>query len=402
MLHCMDVTFDGVTVAKFQEAIDGVLFDDSRDHISKWSVNALAKLRGPLARPVSNEMFAVHGDRRNRYLLLDILLRSSYMGVSKDHDRLYALMHLAKDYEEGRIIAKYNKTIEQVMADAAAYHISQHQNLDFLVVSFRHNETSNPTWIPEGWMGRDPEGIALLWDADHMSEHFEHTQCSLESVNMRNLRLCIRGMKVGSVRQCIGSDIATSVADMTVAAFWKSPLGEYILPYLRDADTGLPREFSRAICGGILGLSHDHESIQAGLSYLWEIGKIPEQASRVLRYGGDNMLDLLAPLKNSNEPAWTALRGVLRSLTRRSCIITDSQHIGLIPECNIRDDDDVWRVLGSSHSVIVRRQASGRYWHICTAYIPALVEHEHMAHFSSKIQPGDKIGEWTVEDIELE
>ena len=398
----MNVTFDGIAVAGFQEAIDGVYLDDSRDHFSKWSLNTVEKLRGPLTRPVSAEMFAVHGQRGHRYSLIYNLFRSYYMEVSKGQDRLYALMHLAKDYEEGHIIVNYSKTVEQAMADAATYHISQHQNLDFLLMSFRHNETSNPTWIPEGWMGHNPEGMALLWDAGQESEHFEHTECSLESVDTRNLRLCIRGMKVGSVRQCIVSDVNTPVAEMTLAEFWKSSLGEYILPYLGDTDTGLPRDFSRAIRGGNLGRGHDHESIQAGLSYLWELGRNPEQASRVLNYGADDILDLLAPLKNSNEPAWAAIRVVLRTLHRRSFIITDSQHIGLIPECNVREEDDIWRVLGSSHSVIVRRQPSGRYWHICTAYIPALVEHEHMVHFSSKIRPGDQIGEWTVEDIELE
>jgi len=402
MLHCMNVTFDGIAVASFQEAIDVVLNNNSSNHISRWSVNALFQLRGPLARPISAEMFAVHGDRRHRDPLIDILFTSYDMEVSKGQDRLYALMHLAKDYEEGGIKVDYNKTEAQVMVDAAAYHVNQHQDLDFLHMSFRDNETSNPTWIPENWMGRSPEGLTLYWDVNHGSEHFEHTECSLESVDMRNLRLCIRGMKVGLVRQCIVSDVDTPLTDMTVAEFWESSLGEYILPYLRDTDTGLPQDFSRAIHGGMFSRVHDHESIQAGLSYLWELGRTPEQASRVLGFGGDGILDLLAPLKNSNEPAWAAIRDVLRSLNRRSCIITDSQHIGLIPACNIKEDDDIWRVLGSSHPVIVRRQASGRYWHICTANIPALVEHEHMAHFSSKIQPGDKVGEWTVEDIELE
>ena len=398
----MNVTFDGIAVASFQQAIENFFQNNFQTHMGRWSFDTLVELRGPLERPLSINMFAVHGDRRRRHLLIDILFRSPHMEVSKGQDRLYALMHLARDYEEGRIIVDYKKTVRQVMADAAAYHISQHQSLSFLATSFQHNETSNPTWIPESWMGYNPQGVGLPLNTARGPECFEHTECSLESVDMHNLRLCIRGMKVGSVRQCIVFDVNTRVAYMTVAEFWKSSLGEYILPYLEDTDIGLPRDFSRAIQAGIFGRSHDHEFIQAGLSYLWGLGRTPEQASRVLGYGAEAILDLLVSLKNSNEPAWAAIREVLRSLNRRSCIITDSQHIGLIPACNIREDDDIWRVLGSSHPVIVRRQASGRYWHICTACIPALVEHEHMAHFSSKIQPGDKIGEWTVEDIELE
>jgi hypothetical protein len=110
------------------------------------------------------------------------------------------------------------------------------------------------------------------------------------------------------------------------------------------------------------------------------------------------MPDRLEPLEHANI---TALQEVVYCLGNRACIITNNGKHGLVPKCNIQDGDEIWLVLGSSLPIVLRRQPSGRYWHICPARIPALEEHQDLAQFSSNIQPGDKVGEWTVEDVEL-
>ena len=389
----MHVVFDGMAVASFQQVV--------ADFISQlnapgkgWNFPALLTLRGHVFGPTSTEMFAVHGEQRERVGLIDLLQRSVVLQVSNGRDRLYGLMHLANDYHEGRIIVDYSKTEEQVMADAAAYHISEHRDLKFLDETFRDNETNLPTWIPERWVGHDSDGIGLSWVDDPEPRY---TECPLSSVDMGNMRLRIRGVKVDWVRQSLVPN-----AKATVAGFWKSQLGKYLQPYLEDTSTGLPLEFSRAMRGGMYDRTHGHESIHTGLSHLWDIGNAPDQASRDLGYGGDGIQDLLAPLKNGSQPAWSALRDVLRSLYGRSCIIMDNGHMGQVPKCNIREEDEIWLVLGCTLPVVVRRQPNGRYRHICTAWIPAFKEHEDIAHFVSEIQSGDKVGEWTVEDVELE
>jgi hypothetical protein len=395
MLHCMNVALDGTTVATFQQAVHELLIDSiARNYM--WNPSILIRLKGHLFGPANTDMFALHGEQRERHDLVLLLNMSNRMQVSKGQDRLYALMPLARDYEEGRITVDYNKTEEQVMADAAAYHISQHRDLKFLTASFRDNETDHPTWIPEGWMGRYPDGTRIFFREDSV---LIYTNCSRNCVDIANLRLRIRGVSLGWARQLLLFNLSITT---TLTEFWTCPLGEYIELYLGDTSTGLLIEFSRAIHGGMFKSSHEHESIQTGLSYLWELRTAAEQADRAIGYGGDRILDLLAPLKNINQPAWSALREVLRTLFKRSCITTNSGKIGLIPKCNIREGDEIWLVLGCPLPVVMRPQPNGRYRHICPAYIPALMEHEDIAHFVSEIQPGDRVGEWTVEDIELE
>jgi len=350
---------------------------------------------GALFRLIVNQIFVVHGDQRDMFRLVTLLDRSTNMQVSKGQDRLYALMHLAGDYEEGRIIVDYNKTEEQVMADAIAYHISQHRDLEFLVSCFRDVETTYPSWIPEGWMGGKPTGLGFPRRYDH---ELKPTKCSLNSVAVGDLRLSIRGVRVGWVQQYLLSNLTIFE---TVAGFWASPFGEHIHSYLGDINTGLPLEISRVFNAGIDRGSHNHQSIQTGLSYLWEIGSIPEQASRALDFGGEAIPDLLAPLKNSNKLAWSALRAVLLQSVGRSYIVTTNKHFGQVPECNIREEDEIWLVLGCPLPVVVRRQPDGSYSHICPARIPAFERHTNIASFVSGIQPGDRIGEWTVQDIEL-
>jgi len=392
----MNVAFDGMAVASFQQVVVDI-FADANAHNNDWNFETLLRLKGRVLGHLGREMFAIRGDERDKYRLIVLLTRSLYMQASNCRDRLYALMHLAEDYEENGITVDYNKTEENVMADAAAYHISQHQNLDFLISSFQDIENTYPSWIPGSWMAGNSKGIAFHLRNDH---ELRHTKCSLNSVDTRNLRLRIRGVRVGLVQQCFVS--RSTMASETVADFWASSLGGYIQPYLEGISASLPLEISRSIDPGMYRERNDHESIQTGLLHLWEIGTTQEHASRVLGYGGESISDLLAPLKNGDQPAWTALRAVLQTLEGRSCIVTNNKHFGLIPTCCIQEEDEIWLVLGCPFPVVVRLQPGGSYKYICPARIPAFEEHTNIASLVSEIQPGDRIGEWTVEDIELE
>lgn len=403
MLHCMNIDFDGMAVAGFQQVV-GDLFPLADTHSNVWNFTTLRALRGHIFGPFSPEMFAVYGEKRLRRGLLTLLTRSSHMQVSVGHDRLYALMHLAGDYEEGAIKVDYNKTEGQIMADAAAYYISQYHDLVFLNDSFRNDvkatdmlktdNVTNPTWIPDSWMGGDPVGTAVSLEDDL---ELRRTKCVSNAVSIGSMTLRIRGVKVGWVQQCL-----TSSADTTINCFWASPLGEYLQLHLGHNGTGLPLEFPRAIEGGTYGRKHHHESIQVGLSYFLGISKTPGLASQELGYRGSGIQDLLAPLKRVSRRAWFALRDTLQSLYKRSYIITNSGYVGLVPDCNIREGDDIWIIIGSCYPVVVRPQPNGKYWHICVARIPALEGHEDIAHLVSESQPGDRVGEWMVEDIELQ
>jgi hypothetical protein len=214
----MDVALDGVTAANFAETVEDRFREAAYMEFDYQFHLTLYDLMGNVPSRLYSKMFAARGEQRVRYMLLTLLDASSNMQVSMGQDRLYAIMHLAKDYEEGSIIVDYNKTEEQVMVDAAAYHISQHRNLEFLYESmqndiqraanFESNETIGPTWIPNEWMGRKNQGWSIL-EVDRYrpmimkSPGLMTTKCSPHSVDIRNLRLHVRGVKVGWLRQCL-------------------------------------------------------------------------------------------------------------------------------------------------------------------------------------------------------
>ncbi|KAF2034247.1 hypothetical protein EK21DRAFT_108286 [Setomelanomma holmii] len=64
--------------------------------------------------------------------------------------------------------------------------------------------------------------------------------------------------------------------------------------------------------------------------------------------------------------------------------------------------DEVGVVLGCSIPIVVKHWLGEHYWHMCAAEIPNIQEHEDIEKLSTDAQPGDKVGEWTVDDIELE
>ena len=113
--------------------------------------------------------------------LIDLLHQNYMRKSSRIHDRLYAIMHLADDFQENDIEVDYNKTASQVMLDAADHHIRRHRNLRFLDHSFRsdfdrtghpeHNsECSFPTWIPPNWLGSVPYG-GPIWSSKKSRGH---------------------------------------------------------------------------------------------------------------------------------------------------------------------------------------------------------------------------------------
>jgi hypothetical protein len=406
----MNVTFDCMAVAHFQSTIYHMLVGSSGIHLDPELDYILFKLNGDQNCPIVTEMFATRGEHRKQWDIATLLRSSVWLQASRGHDRLYALMHLAKGYEDGSIIVDYNKTVEQVMTDAAAYYISQHQDLDFLIDSFQDDvsagdqpeqeETVCLTWMPQAWMGRSSRGSSVNRPVGDptaaMHQGLTRTKCSPHSIDTRNLLLHVRGVKVGRVRQtfCFNEGLD----NITVAEFWASPFGIHIQSLLGSTGMGLPLELSHTICGGLWHSKYDPECVLTGLAYLFEISKRPEYTGRPLHPKHWPLSDSLGPLEHANV---AALREVMWVLNGRACIITNNENYGLVPTCNIQVGDEIWLVLGSFLPIVLRRQPSGRYWHICLAFVPALDEHQDLAQFSSDIQPGDKVGEWTVEDVEL-
>jgi hypothetical protein len=389
--------------------------------------------------------------------LIDVLDGAYNLKSSRFHDRLYAIMHLADDFQENDIEVDYNKTAIQVMLDAANHHIRRHRNLHFLEESFRadfdktghleHNsECSCPTWIPRRWLGSSQYGQPVWFsqkdrgheiavgeqlDDDEDSSgniflnckyaHNERsvkfltkfsgqrlfTTCAPDSVDMTHIRLRVRGMKVGEIQTVLSLPLINDPDGITVAQFWSSNLGQHIGLNFRRKEQQIPLGMVRALVGYWPNENFSYEDAVLGLKWVYDWITRPDLADQHIGWAGQTINALLAllPDYSNHSAAITAISHIFKELYGRMCILTDKDQFGLVPHCNIRVGDEIWMLLGYSLPSVLRKQPNGTYEHICTARIPVLMDsiigHTDIRRFSRKAVPGEQIGEWTIEDIEL-
>jgi hypothetical protein len=389
--------------------------------------------------------------------LIDLLRQTFNRKSSRIHDRLYAIMHLADDFQENDIEVDYNKTARQVMLDAADHHIRRHRNLRFLDHSFRgdfdktghleHNlECSFPTWIPRVWLEYTQYGYAILFtqrDRGHeitvgeqldddedssdeisatgkyahnkrsvnfltnLSDQELFTTCAPDSVDMTHMRLRVRGMKVGEIRTVLSLPIQSNSDGMTVAQFWSSSLGQHIGSYICREERQIPLTMIRALVYRWRSADFKYEDAVFGLKWFYDCSTRPDLADHHIGASGYLINALLAPLRDhpNGDATINAISNIVFELTRRKGILTDKDKFGLVPECNIRAGDEIWMLLGLSRPSVLRKQPNGTYEYICNVRIPVLMDdvvgHTDIRRFSTEAAPGEQIGKWTIEDIEL-
>jgi hypothetical protein len=349
--------------------------------------------------PQAQEMFALHGEARQRFKLIHLLYTKQSLLVSREHDRFYAIMHLAKDYRDGDLAVDFSKSLEQVMLDVATHHISRHHDLEFLLHSSHPSEEYSdsceglacPSWIPNCWLGRADEGLVTA------STKMIHSQCSHKSIDMSTMHLSVRGIKIDRLRKIFKFEL--NCWGMNVAQFWASALGQHLQPYMSDNAAGLPHDIYGTI-SSLWRLKHfDHESLKAALAYLYELNQVAELTDT-------NILEEKQTLLSGwSDSTHAILQQFLMFVGMYDFTLTDKGSFGLTPTCNIREEDEVWMVLGCPRPIVLRQRDDGAYSHGCAAMIPgltdSLMEHEDFDKFTMETQPGEKIGEWTMEDIEL-
>ncbi|CAN9395397.1 unnamed protein product [Alternaria alternata] len=366
-------------------------------------------------------------------------------------------MHLADDFQENDIEVDYNKTASQVMLDAADHHIRRHRNLRFLDYSFHadfdetgypeHNlGCSFPTWIPRTWLAYNQYGLPIpssrkdrgheitvgeqLDDDEAGSDRisatgkYAHnkmqvkfltrfpdqelfTTCAPDSVDITNMRLRVRGMKVGEIRTVLSLPIRNNSDGMTVAQFWSSGVGQHIGSYLCHEERQVPLGMVRALSNPWPNENFNYEDAVFGLRWLYDCSTKPDLADHSMGLGGHLIDALLAPLRDhlNRGAAATGISHIFVQLQDRKGILTDKDQFGLVPECNVRAGDEIWMLLGYYKPSVLRKQPNGTYEYICNARIPVLMDgivgHTDIRRFSRKATPGEQIGEWTIEDIEL-
>jgi hypothetical protein len=462
-LHCLDITIPGASIQHFRTATairaeKGLLNSatSTQEDSTLWQHTAtFHHIDAPAARGLELTVSGRYETSQKRWDLDGLLQMCNGLEMTNPRDRVYALMHLANDYKQGAIIVDYSKSVIDVLVDAAAYIVQSECNLSFLKDAFLNargdssavQEISErrPTWFPPAWFGEKPHGF---FDEDY-DITFE-TECAYDSVLKAHRRLRIRGLRVDRVGTCLTVDLDTT--QFTARQLWDSRLGSYLLNYIETDVESHPPEVVQVLVGfaedilddfrgqlvagaeassseALLDSANDAESdrnIESDVSEESESGDSSVDTVDLLRaLHGGTILCLRALLNFSqgefaDQPLTfagylpTALtkdmdiatkvvtHKILDRLEAHTMIITESKKFGRVPQCAIKDGDEVWVALGCNVPIVVRPQPNGHYWFVCPAEIPRIQEHADLRDLTSDVQVSDTFGDWVVKDIELE
>jgi hypothetical protein len=210
------------------------------------------------------------------------------------------------------------------------------------------------------------------------------------------MHLRVRGLKLGTLRHRFLFE--NEIQSMTVTDFWSSPLGRHVTPFM---STSVPEEIHQTIRSAWMLQQFSSEAISAGLAYLHALYLDDEYSHCVIGFGQEFTSQLPQRSDQGNE----VLPRFVSSLELYTYVLTDESIFGIVPECSATEGDEIWMVIGCEIPTIVRQRDDGTYMHVCTASFPTLVaslsNHEEFGKFSKDMQPGDRIGKWTVQDIDL-
>jgi hypothetical protein len=431
MLHCGNVQILGESLIQFRTAV----YHASHSLLDISDNGAWLYLFNFLGLNLFADTFLVQENtdeaRPPNNRLIDLLDSAHNLQGSRIHDRIYAIMYLADDYQEGDITIDYTKSAGQNMACAANHHVRLHRNLRFLhdadwgdrscEIDLVH---SIPSWIPSTWLGntgqyslrsyqrlheRMSENEQAVEDNTYESDSFRDeneelfNRCSPHCVDAQKMRLRAHGMKLGKVQSLLKRAPDDEIA--SVAQFWSSALGQHIEPYMSGAGRKIPLQIIRTIAYIWGPNEYSYDDAVNALTHLFELGQKPETAHCLNNVNADETRVLISALRDENRAAGDALCGIFQCINLYTFILTDRGYFGRVRRSAIRAGDEIWMILGCSLPVILRRQSDGTYSRICTARIPVLMDDIlgtlNIRNFSPKSVPGDKFGEWTVEYIEI-
>lgn len=354
--------------------------------------------RAQLSRLIANSAPAAHiavYKINETIILLSLLNSCKYLNVTDERDRVYGIMHLAKDYQQGNIIPDYTKTVIDVSIDALDHHMTRHQTMDFLC--YRHSarddsfDNDSPTWLPQWLSGREETGRKMQYRFPSMMD----TKCPPDSLSADRRCLRLRGMKIDSVRRCVN---AGSTGLISSKQFWESSIGLFIQDIAGPRMAELPRAMYDVLSSGYTSDERpSYDATVAGLLAFRNLSENVQHADRELGSFGEHMLD---PSGGLDDATKGAIRRMLWSLDERMVILTETQEVGLVPACIVSEGDEIWITLGCPVPVILRPHLGG-YRHICTAYIPGLMRSPTIHELKSDAREGDTCGLWTVTDIEV-
>lgn len=399
-LHCMDMVIPGASIARFQEAF--IEWNHLYSVVQPWRENSSPATifeKDIFTAPASRWLRLYQTGQKSQRLIF-LLYMSDTLAMTDQRDRVYALMQLASDYEDGAIDVSYLKTALDTLVDATAYHVATNLDLDFLCDSYlrkdrveavaEDTEEVNPTWLPLLWQGHE----RIANPCGYLNVERLMTTCLPDSVNVASKLLRLRGFKIDVVDQKLLQNLIW--ATTTVQEFWETPLGTRLRHPSSGAFESLAQDMFRVFAVRDYGDTlPTHEAMQSTLFALYALSQNEGTANMTVLDCMSTSADVLENVDIS------ALHELGYALARRTVLLTESQRIVLIPDCAVAVGDEIWVAMGADLPLVVRPQSNGNYCFVCMVYVPGVLDIPGVREFTSEAEPGDQVGQWTVSDINL-
>ncbi|CAO2653705.1 Nn.00g031160.m01.CDS01 [Neocucurbitaria sp. VM-36] len=403
-LHCARIIIPGASFKRFQLALR------EWQYLTLYTSGALARQWVKHIMPFISSTspaitdLAEYGTGNTFWGLLELLSKSGDLTMTDPRDRVYALMHLAEDYEEDGIKVDYTKDEVEILIEAVVYHIRKARNIDFLRESSLHEGQCSihvqeecprlPSWLPRTWLG-----CQRYTNVEQREDEPEcPTLCLPDSVLAVERRLRIRGLRIDRVRRSLTSSLDPFT--MTIGQFWSSSLGIYLRVFAGFKVQNLPSQLYSILLDDSIEPHPTYDAMVSALSQFLSLAQDQRYAKRRIGIDGALIMDLL---ETFDEASRVALDQILEVLYHDVIFIAERGSLGLLGKCELSEgNDEIWIALGSSLPLVLRPIGKGRYRHVGAAYIPKLEDFQLIYNLSNDVQPGDKVGEWTVMDIEIE
>ncbi|PVH99568.1 HET-domain-containing protein [Periconia macrospinosa] len=385
VIHCVNADFDGANVMLFQIANEDAMqrsltADPASMHL--WREHFYNYLSP--SRDLLNKRFGSH----EQETLFGVLRAFCQVGMTRECDYLYALMHLASDYHEGAIEVDYSKSRLEVVIDATEYHLRHHGDLEFLALTSAPDTLTPqgtflrtfPTWISPRLVSPELNDRSLFSSGDCAWGRHQ----SSASICKATRRLKLRGIRIDHIYEFLTSGPYCSNVTVGDLVNLRSVL--YCDNFIELLDKGW-RTFTQTLPA---------QSVADVLYYLENIVEgTPDIPILKDGYVNPKLCSRIEP------PHVQVISPLLFLLAYGEVIQTGSRKLGIVPKCDLGVGDEVWMVLGCHLPIILRPQSDGTYWYSCATLMPEWESFEVLKDFTISSQPGDKIGDWTVQDIEI-
>ncbi|KAK5708475.1 hypothetical protein LTR17_020654 [Elasticomyces elasticus] len=404
-VHCPALTFSGRALAKFQDVTDELhrhCMYGAIPHAPEW-LQLFAELGIMFSFSGSINSFAERsqGSRGN---LLALLPDAQQLFVSDERDRVYAVMQLAGDYDEGGITVDYTLETDTVFVSALRYHICRHSTLDFLSqVMLQPSIARRPSWVPD-WTLSAPPMFGKPREFAASAQFLSMLDCLSDNAKVLRIQgICVDALHHAA--EAAGDPSGWNAFDDEREATNVWMMLCRALPdldHLCDIGLALPQHFCE-----VLLRPFKLNSVVEQLS-----GYIPEALKRIRAVAHVSSFAEYDVISSGPEEG-SYFEAITDGLYRTCMIMrllfsvgyiwpTRRQRLAFSTAFTGQEGDEIWVILGCHMPIILRPDGQpGQYIVVSPAYVPGLMEGEAVEGLRDDYQDGDWCGGHQVRSISL-